>query len=146
MPALFRGEITEELPDRCVLQLQSGPHVEALGLRLHHLGLLAHLVDPQRPRHPDRFPLDKSPYVLPPDERDVIAKPRAKQGEKAVAVTAFLIGHGVEQLCRIGVVILQTVSELAVNTAVLLLECNRKREQFLLREIREVFHRLLRRP
>ena len=53
-------------------------------------------------------------------------------------MAAFLIGHGVEQLRRIRVVILQAVGELTVNTAVLPLGCNRKREQFLLREIREV--------
>jgi hypothetical protein len=76
--------------------------------------------------------------ILPANERDVIAKPRAKQAEEAVAVAGFLIGHGVEQLSRIRVVIPQAVGELAVNTAVLLLEviasasssCSERSEKF----------------
>ena len=62
----------------------------------------------------------------------MIAKPRAKEGEKAVAVAALLGGHGAEQFRCIWVVPLQSVGEFVVNSAVLFLEVNHKREELLL--------------
>jgi hypothetical protein len=65
--------------------------VEAFGLCLHQFGLLAHLLEPERTRHPDRLPFDETFDVLAADQRKVLAELDAVEIEQALSMPALLL-------------------------------------------------------
>src|SRR5580704_5575991 len=139
--ALFGCEVAEELADGGVGRLPRRPLVEALALRFHQLCLGTHFFEAERPCEPQRLALEKAFHVLPADQRDVVAELLAVEVEEAVTVTVLLGRHRGEHSRRSGIALARRIREVAVGTAVLLLESDGERQQLLLRQIREVLHR-----
>ena len=91
--ALGGGEVAQQLADAGVGGALQGPLVEAARLELHGLGLLAHLVEAERPHQPQRLVVDEALHVLAPDQRDVLAELRAVQLDQPPAMLVLLLRH-----------------------------------------------------
>ena len=70
---LFR-KVAEQLADASVGGAAGGGFVKAPGFNFHALGGFLDGLQTERPHQPDRFPVDKTAHVLPPDVRDMIAE------------------------------------------------------------------------
>jgi hypothetical protein len=114
--------------------------IEALALRLHQLRLGTHLFEAERPREPQRLALDEALHILPADQRDVVAELLAVEIEEAVTVAVLLLRHRGEHPRRSGIVLAHRIREVAIGAAVLLLQCDGKRQQLLPGQVREVLH------
>src|SRR5262245_50334794 len=96
--ASWRRSSAARSPSSCRIEASCESRVEALRFGFHDLGLRADLVEPERPRQPDRLPRDEPFHVLAPDERNVFAKPFAIKIEQAVAVAILFCSHGPEHI------------------------------------------------
>src|SRR5438309_113834 len=74
MRALFLGQIIEQLPNAGVLHASCRALIKTPGLRLHGGSFVADLLQAERVNQPDGTAVNKSFYVLPPNQRDVIAE------------------------------------------------------------------------
>jgi hypothetical protein len=93
---------------------------------------------------PMRMPLAKTSRPLTTactaDQWNAIAKFSAIEIEQPMPVAGLLVRHCVEHVRCMGIRLAQTLSELAVNARILLLERDGKRQQFLFGEIRILIH------
>ncbi len=85
MAGLGGGQIAQQLAGGGVGGAGSGGEIEALGVALHHLGLLADPLDPEILDQPDRAPVVVARHMLAPDQRDGRAEPRLVQRRSAGA-------------------------------------------------------------
>ena len=107
--------------------------VEPLGFSFHQFGLGSCLFQVQRAQEPDRLAFQEALYVLATDHRNVVAELLAIEIEQAMAVAILLLRHGGKHPSCPGICLTHGFREIIVGAAVLLLECNGKRQQFLLR-------------
>ncbi len=134
------GELEQEFPGRGVARGVGGAAVEALGLELHVLGELAHLVEIELRHQPERLLGDEAFDVLAADQRQVLAEFRAVELEQHGAMAHLLVGHLVEHLGGGRILLAQALGEAAIDAAVLVLVGDRERQDFLFGEIGETFH------
>src|SRR6185312_17024432 len=86
------------------------------------------------------FGVEKAPNVLPPDERQVLAKLLPVELEKHIAVMDFLLGHLVEHLGGRGEFRAQALGKSTVDAAILLLVGDGQRQHLLLAQLGKSFH------
>jgi hypothetical protein len=98
VPALFLGEIAEQLAGRRVRGPLGRLGVIARVFVLHLLGVIAHLVEAERPHQPQWWVRDEAFDVLAADQRQVFAEPLAVEFDQPAPVPGFLLGHLVEYL------------------------------------------------
>jgi hypothetical protein len=84
--------------------------------------------------------LDEALDVLTTDERQVVAEFRSIEVEQHAAMAHLLFGHLLEDLCRCGISLVQSLGKAAIDLAVLLFGRNRESKHFLFREIAKTFH------
>ena len=128
MAGLYVGEIVEELAQRGVARAGGGAAIEIDGLRFHGFGALAHRVDIVALRQPDRLAADEAAHIVAPDERDVLAEASAVHVEQHLAVAGLLRRHLREHGRRSREVLAQTLGEVAIDLAVLLLALDGERQ------------------
>jgi hypothetical protein len=92
---------------------------------------------PQWPQKPHGAPIHKPPDVLAADEGDVLSKTLAVGLDQPVAVARLLGLHLAKHLRRRGVGLLESLGEIGVDPAILLLEGHCQRENLLLGELSE---------
>jgi hypothetical protein len=131
-------QVAEQLADRGVGDALGAALVKPARFPFHQLGLLTNDADAERPRQPDRSPLDEAFDVVTPDQRNMVAKPLAVRVDEAGPVFRFFRLHFFEHASRGRVRLTQTLGEIAVNAPVLFFERNRQREDLPLRKIFEV--------
>src|ERR1700730_17536146 len=118
------GQIAQELANARITHLLDGPFAKTTALELHHLDLLADVIDAQGADQPDRAPLEEALHVMPPNQRNMLAEAASVGLDQARAMLRFLRAHLVEDLRGVGIDLPQTVGEIAVNVAVLLFQEN----------------------
>ena len=75
--------------------------------------------------------------MLPPDQRDHLAEPLAVQVDQRLAVPVLFLGHPVEHLGGIRVILPQHLRIRPVDAPVILFRGDRKREDFLFVQVRK---------
>ena len=125
-------EIAEQLADRGVGRSRHRLPVEARRRALHFVRARANDVDMERTDLPDRLLRDVAMDVLAAHERDVLAKLRDEKVDELAAVFVLLAGHFVEHFGAGRVVLEQTVGEVGVDAAVLLLVADGEGQHFAL--------------
>src|SRR5580698_2947223 len=93
MLILFCGKFGQQSTHRLVFRRRRGAPVESRGLKLHFLGKLAGGIERQWTVQPDRTPRYEAFDVLPPDERQEVAKLFEMKREQGVAMADLLLGH-----------------------------------------------------
>ena len=84
--------------------------------------------------------LEEALDVLAADRRQVRAEALLVHFEQPVAMAAFLLGHLLEQLCRVRITLGEVLGEGHVDAAVLLLGGDRDRQHLALGQIGEILH------
>ena len=139
--ALFRlREIAEQPADADILGLFGRLDVEALGFELHRLDFLADGVERQVLGQPDRAAAQESPDVVAADRRQMRAETLLVHFQQPVAMASFLLGHLLEDLCRIRIALGEVFGEGHVDAAVFLFGGDRDRQHFALGQIGEILH------
>ncbi len=141
MAALGLGQVGQELAHIDVGRPLGGLRIEARGLQLHDLGLLAGVVEPQPLRQPDGAPLQEAAHVGAGDMGQVLAELGLEGFEQDVAVTPFLLRHLLEHLGRTGELRPQLGREVEVDARILLFIGHRERQHLALGQFGEVLHR-----
>ena len=62
--------------------------------------------------------MHKALHILPPDQRNVFAEALAVGGDQRRPVPRFLRAHVVEQRCRCGIGLAQSIGEIRVHAAI----------------------------
>ena len=114
--------------------------VKPTGVLLHLSCLLSHGIDALQADLPKSFALNETAHVLPPDERDVAAELRHIKVNQHSPMVIFLCCHIGKDMCGIGMMFPQSVSEIGVDSAILFLTADCKRENFGLGEVIEGLH------
>ena len=138
MPALHFRQVAKQLPYGRVGHPFLSALVELPRLQFHDLGLFPHRVDAQRPYQPNRPPGDEALYVVAADQRDVLSEALPVHLDQAAAMLGLLCLHLLEHLRRSRVGLAQTVHEVAIDAAVLLLQRNGQRQDLPLGQVFEV--------
>ena len=137
------GEFDQQLPHRGVARGFRRLAVVALGLEFHVLGELAHVLEAERARQPQRLlGMQKALHVLAADQRQIFAEFLAVEVVEHGAVVHLLLGHLVEDLGRGGELLAQAFGEAAIDAAVLFLIGDGQRQHFLLGQVGKLFHRI----
>ena len=100
----------------------------------------AHRFNPQRSHEPQRRPVDESPNVPAPDQRNVLAKLFLKEFEQTPPVSRLLFPHPVKHRRSRGIIRPQSLSEVGIHTLVFFFQGNGQRQYFALRQVFELFH------
>jgi hypothetical protein len=103
--------------------------------------MLAHGVQAERSHQPERLAMNEPANVLAANERDVLAELRPVELDQTVPMPALFGRHVRKDAGRRGIALAQPLRELVIDPLVLLLERDGEREDLLLRQVREVFHR-----
>src|SRR4051794_10640101 len=140
MLVLDLRELQQKLANRRIACRARGLAIEARSLKLHGLGIFAHVVDPERPRQPKWLLRDETLDVLAAYKGQILAELRAVEVEQHGAVAHLLLCHLVENLGRGGKFFPQSLRKAAVNAAVLLLIGDGKSDNLLFREIGKALH------
>ena len=116
--------------------------VKPTGVLLHLSGLLSHRVDALQADLLKSFALNETAHVLPPDERDMAAELRRVQVDQHSSMVIFLCRHIGKDICGIRMMFPQSFCEIGVDSAILFLAADRKRDNFWLGEIIKSFQYL----
>ena len=132
MALLGRRQIAQKLAGGGIAGAFGRLHVEAMGLFLHVLGGIPHPVDAQRPHQPVGLALIIAAHMLAPDQRNRLAETPAMHLDQRPPVPVLLVGHVVEDFCRLRKTLPQPRRISPINPPVILLGRDRQREDFLL--------------
>ena len=94
----------------------------------------------KRTNLPDRLVADEAAHILPAHQRNVLTKFGAIEFQQPAAVFAFLGDHFLEDLGGRGIIFAQTLGDVGVNPAILLLVRDREGKHFTFGEIGEIAH------
>jgi hypothetical protein len=133
-------EIAEQPANVDVLGPLGGPCVEALGLELHRLDLLADGLERQVPGEPDRPAAQEALDVLAPNRRKILAEALLVHLQQHVAMVLLFFRHLLEQLRRVRIALGEVLRKAHVDAAVFLLGRDRDGQHFTLGEIGEILH------
>jgi len=111
--------------------------VKPTGVLLHLSCLLSHGVDALQADLPKSHTLHETAHVLTPDKRDVAAELRHVEVDQHSPVVIFLCCHVGKDMCGIRMMLPQPLGKVGVDTAILFLTADGKRENFWLCEIIE---------
>src|SRR5207247_3181619 len=118
MRALFLSQVVEQLAHTGVLCARSRLFIEAPTLHFHGAGLVPHGIETQRLHQPDWPSVNESPYVLPPDERNVLAEFPLVDLDQSAPVSRFFRAHAVKHRRRCWKILAQTLSVIGVDALV----------------------------
>jgi len=102
---------------------------------LHLSRLLSNGIDALQSNLPEPFALYETQYVLTSDQRDMAAELGLIQIDQQPPMLVLLGGHVGKHLRCVGVVFLQSLSEIGIRSAILLFTAYRKRKDFRFRKI-----------
>jgi hypothetical protein len=139
----FRGRQVSKQPADIRIR---GPRrrllVEPGRVLFHLLGLQSYRPDALQADLPEFLAVNEPPDVLAPDQRNMFAEFGRIQIDQHPPMTVFFVGHVGKHTGRVGVVIPQSLREIGVDPAVLLLAADRQRQNLLLGQIIERFQSL----
>ena len=132
-----RGEIAEQLACVRMVRTRGRLEIELVRRLLHVGGFLANALEAEVLDQPNRIAGIEAGDVLAPDQRDGVAKAGLVQFDQAMAMLVLFLGHAVEHLGRVGIVLPQPLRVAAVDPRVILLGRDGERDDFLLTQIRK---------
>ena len=136
----FLRQIVEQLPDAGVLGTRSRLLVKTPGFHLHGTGGFVDRVQPERPHQPDRLPLQETPDILPPNQRNVFSEFLPIQLDQPPPVPGLFYPHAVKNGRGCGEVLTQAFDEIGVHPLVFFFQRNRQRQNFLFGKSVKVLH------
>ena len=113
MPFFF-SEIAQELAHAGVGCPSGCRFVKALGFQLHQLGLFLHRLEAERPYQPDRRPAHKAAHVLPANQWDMLAEPRAVKIQQTMTMGILVLPHAGELFGLLRMILRQGLREIVV--------------------------------
>src|SRR5689334_22377088 len=140
MLLLGGGEIEEELADGGIAAALGGLPVEAIVLKLHHLGALPDRIDAHVLHEPGGLVIDEAGDVVAADQRDEIAEFLAIGFGQPAAVLVLLLRHVGKDQRRGREAVAQGIGEGGVGAGVVILARNRERQQLLLGQFGKGLH------
>jgi hypothetical protein len=102
--------------------------------------MLAHFLDAERTRQPERFVLDEALDVLPADQRQEIAELLTIKVVQQCAVAGFFRRHFLENFGGDGILFAQSIRKAMVDTLVFFLGGDSQRQKLLFSEIGKALH------
>ena len=114
--------------------------IKSTSILLHLSRLLSHGIDAVQANLPEPLTLYETAYILTSDQWDMAAKLGHIEVDEPPPMIVFLGGHVGKHLRRIGVVLSQSLSEIGINSAILLFTAYCKRKDFQFRQIIKLFH------
>ena len=134
---LSRRQIPQQFPRRHIAGPLRRPLIKPPRLGLHRLGQFPHRLDPQRPHQPHGPMPNKPLHILPPNQRNMLAKTLAIQLRQHPPMLLLLGLHPLKHLRRRRIIRPQRKIDIRINPRILLLIGNRQRQNLLLRQIRK---------
>jgi hypothetical protein len=131
MLALLGGQIAEQLPHHRIARLRDGRLVKIARLFLHGFHFTANHRHGQDFIDPKRLARDEALHVLTPDERDVLAEFLPVKLDQPVPMAILLIVHRLQRLGCGGIILPNTLCQIGVDSAILLLGLDGQREDLL---------------
>ena len=122
---------------------RAGGLVKPFRFHLHALGGFLDGFQTERTHEPDGFAINKTAHVLPPDERHVIAEAAFVKFQQPMTMPILFAAHDAEFFGLFGIIRLQAVGEIAVDSRVLFFQGNGQGEDFLFRQAVEGFHNFM---
>ena len=133
------GEIPQKLPGRSIGRAGERKVVEAPCFAFHLMNCVAYRGGANGFHEPNGWPGHKSLYILSTDERNTVAEAETIEFEQTGTVVRFFGLHAIEQACRGGIALTQTLCEIAVNPAIFFFKRDGESEDFAFGQVFEVF-------